>query len=222
LPEEAADMKTLLRALLPAPAALLARGICATLRVRVLRPELEETFWGRGRNVIYAFWHGHLFYLMYRYRGSGVRILVSQSRDGEFLSRVLAHFGLPTIRGSSTRGGRRSFRKLVRHIRGGGSAAIAPDGPRGPRHRAQLGIIGLARLSGVPILPVAVGARWKVEFQSWDRFLLPLPCGRVVVVYDEPVVVPSNADAELLEQKRQELESKLLKLMDEVALAVRA
>ncbi len=215
-------MKTLLRALLPAPAALLARGICATLRVRVLRPELEETFWGRGRNVIYAFWHGHLFYLMYRYRGSGVRILVSQSRDGEFLSRVLAHFGLPTIRGSSTRGGRRSFRKLVRHIRGGGSAAIAPDGPRGPRHRAQPGIIGLARLSGVPILPVAVGARWKVEFQSWDRFLLPLPCGRVVVVYDEPVVVPSNADAELLEQKRQELESKLLKLMDEVALAVRA
>jgi lysophospholipid acyltransferase (LPLAT)-like uncharacterized protein len=215
-------MKTLLPALLPAPAALLARGICATLRVRVLRPELEEAFWGRGRNVIYAFWHGHLFYLMYRYRGSGVRILVSQSRDGEFLSRVLAHFGLPTIRGSSTRGGRRSFRKLVRHIRGGGSAAIAPDGPRGPRHRAQLGIIGLARLSGVPILPVAVGARWKVEFQSWDRFLLPLPYGRVVVAYDEPVVVPSNADAELLEQKRQELESKLLKLMDEVALAVRA
>ena len=215
-------MRTLLRSLLPTPAALLAWGICGTLRVRVLRPELEEAFWGRGRNVIYAFWHGHLCYLMYRYRGSGVRILVSQSRDGEFLSRVLAHFGLPTIRGSSTRGGRRSFLALVRHIRGGGSAAIAPDGPRGPRHRAQPGIIGLARLSGVAILPVAVGARWKVEFQSWDRFLLPLPCSRVVVAYDEPVVVPSTADAELMEQKRRELESKLLKLMDEVTLAARA
>jgi lysophospholipid acyltransferase (LPLAT)-like uncharacterized protein len=214
-------MRTLLRSLLPAPAALLARGICGTLRVRVLRPELEEAFWGRGRNVIYAFWHGHLFYLMYRYRGSGVRILVSQSRDGEFLSRVLAHFGLPTIRGSSTRGGGRSFLKLVRHIRSGGSAAMAPDGPRGPRHRAQPGIIGLARLSGVPILPVAVGAHWKVEFQSWDRFLLPLPRSRVIVAYDEPVVVPSNADAELMEQKRLELESKLLKLMDEVTLAAR-
>ncbi len=215
-------MKTLLRSLLPAPATLLARAMCRTLRVRVLRPELEEAFWGRGRNVIYAFWHGHLFYLMYRYRGSGVHILVSQSRDGEFLSRILAHFGLPTVRGSSTRGGRRSFLKLVRHIRGGGSAAIAPDGPRGPRHRAQSGIIGLARLSGVPILPVAVGARWKVECQSWDRFLLPLPCSRIVVAYDEPVVVPSDADAELMEQKRQELESKLLKLMDEVTLTARA
>ena len=215
-------MKTLLRSLLPAPAALLARAMCGTLRVRVLRPELEEAFRGRGRNVIYAFWHGHLLYLMYRYRGSGVHILVSQSRDGEFLSRILGRFGLPAIRGSSTRGGRRSFLTLVRHMRGGGSAGIAPDGPRGPRHRAQPGIIGLARLSGVPILPVAVGARWKVEFRSWDRFLLPLPFSRVVVAYDDPVVVPSNADAELLEQKRQELEGKLLKLMDDVNLAARA
>jgi lysophospholipid acyltransferase (LPLAT)-like uncharacterized protein len=215
-------MKTLLRSLLPTPATLLARAMCGTLRVRVLRPELEDAFWGRGRNVIYAFWHGHLFYLMFRYRGSGVHILVSQSRDGEFLSRILERFGLPTIRGSSTRGGRRSLLKLVRHMRGGGSAAIAPDGPRGPRHRAQLGIIVLACLSGVPILPVAVGACWKVEFQSWDRFLLPLPCSRVVLAYDEPVVVPSNADAGLMEQKRQELESKLLKLLDEANLAARA
>jgi lysophospholipid acyltransferase (LPLAT)-like uncharacterized protein len=104
----------------------------------------------------------------------------------------------------------------VRQVRAGASAGIAPDGPRGPRHQAQLGIITLARLSEVPIVPVAVGARWKVVFQSWDRFLLPLPGSRVVVAYGEPVVVPSDADAALLEQKRQELEAKLLKLTGEV------
>jgi lysophospholipid acyltransferase (LPLAT)-like uncharacterized protein len=67
-----------------------------------------------------------------------------------------------------------------------------------------------------------VGARWKLEFRSWDRFLVPLPGSRVVVAYGEPVVVPSDADAALVEQKRQELESILLKLSEEVSLAVRA
>jgi lysophospholipid acyltransferase (LPLAT)-like uncharacterized protein len=209
-------MAPLLRALIPMPAAWLVKAICSTLRVHVVRGAIEQSARARCRNVIYAFWHGHLLYLMYRYRGSGVYILVSQSRDGEVLSRILRHFGLPTIRGSSSRGGRRSLLELVRRVRAGASAGIAPDGPRGPRHQAQLGIITLARLSEVPIVPVAVGARWKIVFQSWDRFLLPLPGSRVVVAYGEPVVVPSDADAALLEQKRQELEGKLLKLTGEV------
>jgi lysophospholipid acyltransferase (LPLAT)-like uncharacterized protein len=77
-------------------------------------------------------------------------------------------------------------------------------------------------LTETPIIPVAVGARWKIEFQSWDRFLLPLPGSRVVVAYGEPVVVPSDADTALLEQKRQELEDKLLKLTEEVTIATRS
>jgi lysophospholipid acyltransferase (LPLAT)-like uncharacterized protein len=189
------------------------------LRVHVLRGDIEQSVSTQRPNVIYAFWHGHLLYLMYRYRGSGVYILVSQSQDGEVLSRVLQRFGLPTIRGSSSRGGRRSLLELVRQARAGASAGIAPDGPRGPRHRAQVGIIILARLTAIPIIPVAVGARWKIEFQSWDRFLLPLPGSRLVVAYGEPVVVPSDADSALVEQKRQELEGKLLKLTEEATLA---
>ena len=212
-------MSPLLRSLIPAPAAWLAKAICATLRVHVLRGDIEQPVSAQRPNVIYAFWHGHLLYLMYRYRGTGVYILVSQSRDGEVLSRVLQRFGLPTIRGSSSRGGRRSLLELVRQARAGASAGIAPDGPRGPRHRAQVGIIILSRLTKIPIIPVAVGARWKIEFQSWDRFLLPLPGSRIVVAYGEPVVVPSDADSTLVEQKRQELEGKLLKLTEEVALA---
>src|SRR5262245_11005904 len=215
-------MHAMLRSLMPPPAAWLAKGICATLHVQVLRGDIEQTVRARRRNVIYAFWHGQLFYLMYRYRGSGVYILVSQSQDGEVLSRILQRFGLPTIRGSSSRGGRRSLLELVRLTRAGASAAFAPDGPRGPRHRAQSGIITLARLSETPSIRVAVGARWKIEFQSWDRFLLPLPGSRIIVAYGEPVVVASDTDTALLEQKRQELEGKLLKLTEEVTLAARS
>jgi lysophospholipid acyltransferase (LPLAT)-like uncharacterized protein len=215
-------MSPLLRFLIPVPAAWLVKVICATLRVQVLRGEIEHRVHARQGNVIYAFWHGQLLYLMYRYRGTGVRILVSQSQDGEVLSRILQRFGLPTIRGSSSRGGRRSLLELVRQARAGASAGIAPDGPRGPRHQAQVGIIALARLTALPILPVAVGARWKIEFQSWDRFLLPLPGSRLVVAYGEPVRVPSDADSSVVEQKRQELEGTLIKLSEEVTLATRA
>ena len=210
----------MLLSLVPAPAAWLVKAICRTLRVRVLRGDIEERLRHQGRNVIYAFWHGHLLYLMYRYRGSGVCILVSHSRDGELLSRILRRFGLPVVRGSSSHGGRRSLLQLVRHTRGGGCVAIAPDGPRGPRQRAQPGAIALARLTGVPIVPLALGARWKVEFHSWDRFLLPLPFSRVVLAYGEPVSIPPHADESLMEQKRQELEQTLLKLTDEVNQAV--
>jgi hypothetical protein len=213
-------MNPALLSLVPAPAACLIKAICGTLRVQVLGGDIEAAVHQHRQNVIYAFWHGHLLYLMYRYRGRGVAILVSQSRDGEFLSRILQHFGLPTIRGSSSRGGQRSLRELVRQTRAGASAAIAPDGPRGPRHRAQPGIVALARLAGIPILPVAVGARWKVEFHSWDRFLLPLPGSRIVVAYGAPMVVPSDVDDAVLEQKRQELESVLLTLTNEANSAV--
>ncbi len=214
-------MPPVLRCLITIPAAWLVKAICVTLRVHVVRGGIEQTVRARRVNVIYAFWHSHLLYLMYRYRGRGVYILVSQSRDGDVLSRILRRFGLPTIRGSSSRGGRRSLLELVRRARAGASVGIAPDGPRGPRHRAQSGIVALARLTEVPIIPVAVGARWKIECRSWDRLLLPLPGSRVVVAYGEPVVVPSDADAEVLEQKRQELEGKLLKLSEEVTLATR-
>jgi lysophospholipid acyltransferase (LPLAT)-like uncharacterized protein len=212
-------MHPVLRSLLPPAVAWLVKAIGVTWRVQVVRGDVERTVRARRRNVIYAFWHGHLLYLMYRYRGSGVYILVSQSRDGDMLSQILRHFGLPTIRGSSSRGGRRSLLELVRLARVGASAAIAPDGPRGPRHHVQSGIITLARLTEMPIIPVAVGARWKIEFHSWDRFLLPLPGSRIVVAYGEPVVVPSDANSALLEHKRQELEGKLLKLTEEVTLA---
>jgi lysophospholipid acyltransferase (LPLAT)-like uncharacterized protein len=212
-------MHPALLSLVPMPAAWFVKALCVTLRVQVLGEDLAAATQARPQSVIYAFWHGQLLYLMYHYRGRGVYILVSQSQDGELLSRILRHFGLPTVRGSSTRGGRHSLLALVRQTRHGSCIAIAPDGPRGPRHRAQAGIIALARLTAVPIIPVAVGARWKVEFQSWDRFLLPLPCSRVAIAYGEPLLVPAHADASLLEQKRQELENALLKLTDVVKLA---
>jgi lysophospholipid acyltransferase (LPLAT)-like uncharacterized protein len=172
-------MNAALLSLAPAFAACLMKTIGATLRVHVVRGEIEQALHARRPNVIYAFWHGHLLYLMYRYRGSGVYILVSQSRDGEVLSRILQRFGLPVIRGSSSRGGRRSLLELVRRARAGASAAIAPDGPRGPRHQAQSGIITLARLTEIPIIPELGSLAPTPAQQSRGRVLWRASSGAV-------------------------------------------
>jgi len=86
---------------------------------------------------------------------------------------------------------------------------VTPDGPRGPRYRVQPGVITVAQKTGAPILPLAYDAEWKKVFQSWDRFIMPLPFSRIVVVYGEPISVPAHATPDMLQAKQQEVEASL-------------
>lgn len=147
----------------------------------------------QGRPVIYVLWHGRLLPLGYVHRGQGVIGLASRSADGEYIARVLRHWGFGIIRGSSSSGGDTAFRELIRALRAGRSVAITPDGPRGPRERLKPGVIQLAQLTGAPLVPVAAGASRAWWFVSWDRFLVPRPFARVNVAYADPVFVPRDA-----------------------------
>ncbi len=208
--------------LLIAPAiALVVRLWCLTLRFRHINREGERELLGSGRAFILAFWHGRMFPLPYIYRRPFGYILVSRSRDGELVGQVLKHFNSDLVRGSTTspggrdKGGGRALRELVSLMRKGHSAGITTDGPKGPRHRVQMGIITLAALTGAPIVPVTFGARHARRFGSWDRFLLPYPFSETVVIWGDPLEVPEHADSHLLEKKRQELEQSLLRITEQ-------
>jgi lysophospholipid acyltransferase (LPLAT)-like uncharacterized protein len=189
--------------------AWLLRGLSVTLRPVFLQQQFERCLWQTGKPLVLVFWHGRQVYFIHLYRAQRFTVLVSQSRDGELISRVLARFGLHSTRGSSSRGGTRALLALVRRMRQGFHVAITPDGPRGPRYQVQPGLVVVAQKTGAPILPAAYNARWKAVFSSWDRFILPLPFSRVVVVYGEPIYVPSNASAATLQAKRLEVEASL-------------
>jgi hypothetical protein len=178
----------------------------ATLRREILRRDREESLKRREIGMIYSLWHGRMFFPVYFFRGQKTSILVSQSRDGELITGLLQILGQKVIRGSSSRGGARALVELCRRLEAGQDVALTPDGPRGPRHRVQPGIIGLASRTGAPILPIAFGASRKKTFQSWDRFSLPLPFSRVALVFGPPVEVAGGLSAEALEEKRRELE----------------
>jgi len=181
-----------------------------TYRKRIKGGEIEQSLFAQGIPPIYALWHGRLFYWPYFYRRQGrIHCLVSPSSDGEIIASLLRLFGLNVIRGSSFKGGTRAFRRLIRIVKGGNSAAIIADGSRGPALKVQEGVIHLAMLTGVPILPITYGAERAFVLKSWDRFMIPWPFSRVAVIFGDPVYVRRDLTENQLEEKRIELEQRL-------------
>src|SRR3989337_3674155 len=188
------------------------RGI--TYRKEVVGGESELSLITRGLNPIYALWHGRLFYMTFLCRWQGIFALVSPSTDGEIIARTVRLFGIRTIRGSSYKGGSKAFRELIRVVRDKGRVFITVDGSRGPVFKVQKGVIHLAKISGMPVLPVTYGAEKAIVFKSWDRFIIPYPFTRVVVIYGEPVYVHRDSSEDEIEEKRAELEKRLFKMTE--------
>lgn len=160
---------------------------------------------------IHAAWHSQLAFMLYALRGLGISALVSRSADGEYAARITRKFGFNTVRGSSSRGGVQSVMELVDRGRQGFPLAITPDGPRGPKHKAQHGIIYLAQKTGMAILPVGAGLSRSIILNSWDNFEVPLPFGKAEIIYGEPIKV---SESDSLEAKAKELEDSLNSLCD--------
>ncbi|MBN2585976.1 MAG: DUF374 domain-containing protein [Candidatus Fermentibacteraceae bacterium] len=158
-----------------------------TWRVRYIRPFSGRAGMARGRAVFFAFWHGRQLPLIHTHRGEGVAVLVSRNTDGQYVTNVLHSMGFDTIRGSSSRGGMEAVRGMAGRLRNGRDCAITPDGPRGPLEKAKAGTAHISRLGGRPVVPMGTSAWPAVRFHSWDRFMLPLPFARVVVVEGRPV-----------------------------------
>jgi lysophospholipid acyltransferase (LPLAT)-like uncharacterized protein len=183
-----------------------------TMTIKEVNEEGIRGLWERGENAIGVFWHGRLLMTPLAYGGGGLKILISRHRDGELVTRTVRHFGLRTIRGSSTRGGIAGIKGLVRALQKGYDVAIAPDGPRGPRYKVQPGVIQVAKLSGRPIFPFTFSAAPRKILHTWDRFILPFPFSRGVFVWGDPIWV-NHADGEkgmarktlLLEKRLQEI-----------------
>jgi lysophospholipid acyltransferase (LPLAT)-like uncharacterized protein len=182
----------------------------ATGRWQVVGGEAARDHWQRGKPFILCFWHGRLLMMPYCWpRSRTIHMLISQHRDGQIIARTVGHFGIKTVAGSSSKGGAQALRAMVKALKAGDCVGITPDGPRGPRMRASDGIVSLARLAGVPIIPATFGAARGRVLGSWDRFLIAWPFGRGVIVWGDPIDVPRDAGAEDLETARLRVEAAL-------------
>jgi lysophospholipid acyltransferase (LPLAT)-like uncharacterized protein len=135
--------------------------------------------------------------------------MTSRSFDGEYIARFIQRFGYGASRGSSSRGGVGALVEMVRLMRAGRPTGFAIDGPRGPRHEAKLGAVLLAKKTGAPLLPFTINPAHYYAAPSWDRFQIPLPFSRARVRIAAPIYVPADADDDLLNAKRAELQRAL-------------
>lgn len=162
-----------------------------------------------------AYWHSRMMVMSHIWlcRAPGrplpMRVLISGHRDGQLISRAIAHFKLETITGSTTRGGHGALLGLIRSIEEGVHCSVTPDGPRGPRMRLQPGIITLAALSGAPLVPATFAASRCLVLNTWDRFVLALPFTRGVVLIGGPFYVARDSDKFALESARLEFERRM-------------
>ncbi|MHA1112922.1 MAG: lysophospholipid acyltransferase family protein [Alphaproteobacteria bacterium] len=191
-------------------AAKYVRLVRLTGRWEEIGREVPQGFWSEGKPYIGCFWHGRML-MMPPFGNPDVpfRMLISRHPDGQLIARTVRHFGIDSITGSSSKGGTEALRHMVRALKDGACVGITPDGPRGPRMRAAAGIVALARLSGLPIVPATFSASRRWLMPNWDRFVVPLPFCRGVFHWGEPLVVPRDADAATLEAMRQEVENRL-------------
>jgi lysophospholipid acyltransferase (LPLAT)-like uncharacterized protein len=181
--------------------------------------EHAEPVWSREGGVVACVWHSRILLsrALWPQDAQPPAILISRSRDGDVIADAARRQGAAVVRGSSLnqrktakqKGSVGAFREMTRHVESGGCMAVTPDGPRGPRMRAGAGAVKLARTTGAPVLPCAWSTRRAKVFDSWDRFMLPLPFGRGVIVYAEPVAIAPDADAAALEAARALLEIRL-------------
>jgi lysophospholipid acyltransferase (LPLAT)-like uncharacterized protein len=131
--------------------------------------------------VLYVFWHENMLPPLFTHRGRSVGVIVSPSRDGELISRVLRLLKFKVFRGDTEKKGSRALIELIKYGRKGHEIAITPDGPKGPRRKAKKGVFLLAQKTGLPLLTVKITSARCFRFPSWDKFMLPYPFSRIEI-----------------------------------------
>jgi lysophospholipid acyltransferase (LPLAT)-like uncharacterized protein len=199
----------------------------ATTRWTIVGEEHAKPVWHSGKGVVWCYWHSRIMgaHSIWPKNVQKMLMLISLSPDGVFVARAAELVGRTVVRGSSSKktadgetedkGALQAFRQMVSHASKGGCVGITPDGPRGPRMRAQMGAVRVAKISKTPLLPSAFAVAGSRYANSWDRFHIPPLFSRGVIVYRPAIVIPAKADEAALEAVRLTLESELTLAMQE-------
>lgn len=207
-------LNSILLRVVPPLLAFIMRVWFRSCRVTIHNPEYFFQPGENDRAVIASFWHYSIMYLFYFVRKYSATVMVSASRDGEYIARLAEELGFDTVRGSKNHKGVEALKSMLRVVRKGGSAAIVADGSQGPPRVAQPGAILLASRTGAPVVPMTWSSSNYFTIKSWDRTCIPRPFSKVDFFYGEPLSVPPKLKAPEIEQYRLRLEERLNALYD--------
>ena len=201
--------------IIPYAGLIFIRMISATYRIRVMAPEIEQAIFDRGQVPIYISWHQRFFPgIVFFARRHRISIMISKSKDGDFISKIVNVLGWTPVRGSSSRkgmdkGGREALEELKQRATDGCTIGHIVDGPKGPFGIVKPGLLHIAQYSGMPILPAIVSAEKKWSAGGWDRFMIPKFFSRVIIRFDRETYIPADITSEEFETLRTDIENRL-------------
>jgi lysophospholipid acyltransferase (LPLAT)-like uncharacterized protein len=170
--------------------------LCKSLRIEIVNKEAVDRLEKENKNYVFAFWHGTMLLPWYIQKNKKFAALISKSKDGDLLSRVLKYWDYDVVRGSSSKGGDVALGILVDLARNKKSVAITPDGPRGPVNNFKAGAVVTAKKSGIPLVLAGTAYKKKKYLKSWDRFEVPLFFSNVRIILSDPVYVSKDMSYE--------------------------
>ncbi len=182
-----------------------------TFRVIEIGKEPYSELVSKRLPLILSIWHTNVLYSPYFHRGKQVAVLISESKDGDFINEVVQRFGNSSIRGSSSRSGSKALKAMIAHLKKGLSVAFTPDGPRGPALMVQPGLIAAAQFTQAPIIPFHYECtkQWILE-KSWDKHRVPKPFTTVIISYGDPISIPRSLTEVEFENERIRVEKAML------------
>lgn len=150
----------------------------------------------QSKPAIFAIYHGRMVGLPSLRPNNNLTILISNSRDGEIIARALKEIGFSTARGSPAHGGVRGALEMKSAAKANSRLAMMVDGPRGPRYEVKPGLVRLAEITGLPIIPFVTHTRKNYWMDSWDNFMAPWWCTPMVHIYGHPIDIPKGISEE--------------------------
>jgi lysophospholipid acyltransferase (LPLAT)-like uncharacterized protein len=193
------------------------RLLNCTYKINIINKDIEDNIIKKGQRPIYVSWHQRffpgIFFLSDR---KPIAIIVSKSKDGDIISKIIKMLGWLPVRGSSSKGGTEALREVKRLAKAGFSLGHIVDGPKGPFGEVKQGLLILAKISGMPILPVIISAENKWIFNSWDKFNLPKPFSKVIIFFGKETFIPKNSGKEDIELHRIRIQEDLYKSYKEI------
>lgn len=204
------------RYIVPYGGLLLVKLISFTYRLRIVDPDNESDIFQRGGTLIYASWHQRFFPgITFFATRKPITIMISQSKDGDYIARIVDILGWRPVRGSSSRGGIEALQELKSLSLQGYRVGHIVDGPQGPHGVIKAGLLNIAQFAGIPIVPTITSAQNRWVFNSWDRFMVPKPFSRVIIRFGEPIVIDKELSGDAFEEKRLFVERKLKELYED-------
>ncbi len=170
--------------------------LCKSLKINISNKKTIDELINSNQNFVIAFWHGTMLVPWFIQNRKNMAALISQSKDGDLLTKLLENWNYKVVRGSSSSGGEDALEKMIELAKQNYSVAITPDGPRGPQFKFKAGAVIAAKKSQVPLVLLGVAYKKKKKLKSWDHFEVPHFFSQANVIFSDPVFISSDLNYE--------------------------